>query len=573
MARGISPEACLEIEAIIGPQVKRVKAESWLPGGSARLDHDALSHNQSDTRLTCMAEVLRRDFGRRCEPLLLLPSFAPMSNGIAWPQILSDLASQGGAHLRYRIWSTQEGLPERLVNLLVAHDVKAEVGGQICPAPGSGLEAWMRSGPATSHSVSATAPSDHARLYSPRKILFVVEKLANRSGGAERVLIETANALARRGHMVEIVSHEYSTALPFYDLAPGVMHTNLRPPCRGIFRLRRRVRNAWERYAPDWPLIDRLTWLSRNGGFWRRLEDYIEVARPDVAVAVMPPAITALGLTTQSYELLRVASTHNVPEQDFLNPERWDPSKLDRRRRMAVMAKMDRIAVLLPEFRSFYAGELLDRVLIVPNAINQLNQRRDSMSHRLPLIMSVGRLAPVKRHELLIEAWSQLAADFPEWELQIYGEGPLYSTLQYQIEALGLKTAKLMGHHKDIADRYLKASVLAHPAEFEGFGLAPAEALAAGVPVVAFEDCSGVNALVVSGANGALVQAEGDRTKNFAHSLRTLMQDEALREQLSAAGPPSMIPYSPDSVIDIWEHMMFSSKRPLAEICLTQPSS
>lgn len=562
MPRGVALEASLELEALIGPQVSRVKAEGWLPGRSASLDHDALLYNRRDRRRICMAETLRRDFGRHSEPLLILPSLAQASIGAAWLQILSDVASQGGDQLTYRIWSTQEGVPERLVNLLTAHEIQAEMGGQIYPASDSALEASLRPEPEAPQPVRATETSRHAALYSPRKILFVIEKLADRSGGAERVLIETANALAKRGHMVEIVSHEYATARPFYDLAPGVMHTNLRPPRRGIFRYLRRLRDAWERYAPDWPLIDRLTWLSRNGGFWRRLQNYIEVARPDVAVAFMPPAMTALGMTTQRYELRRVASTHNVPEQDFLNPERWDPSRLDRRRRMAAMGKIDRIGVLLPEYKNFYTGDLLDRVLILPNAITPVDGMPSPMSQRLPVVMSVGRLASVKRHELLIEAWSQIAADFPEWEVQIYGKGPLERALASRIDALGLKTVKLMGHHKDIADRYSKASILAHPAEFEGFPLAPAEALAASLPVVAFEDCSGANTLVQNGINGVLVGAEGDRVQNFAASLRLLMQDVTLRQKLADAGPPSMAPYSPELVLNTWEHMMFSSEVP-----------
>ena len=75
----------------------------------------------------------------------------------------------------------------------------------------------------------------------PRRVAFVIDKLAERSGGAERVLIETANALAARGHLVEILTHEHRGKPPFYPLAFGVTHTNLRRPQAVRGRLRREL--------------------------------------------------------------------------------------------------------------------------------------------------------------------------------------------------------------------------------------------------------------------------------------------------------------------------------------------
>jgi hypothetical protein len=188
------------------------------------------------------------------------------------------------------------------------------------------------------------------------RVAFIIDKLAQRSGGAERVLIETANALAARGHQVEIITHEYRGAAPFYALRRGVILSNLRPPARPRWRrLLDMARSLLERHAPDWPGLDRITWASRNGSFWRRLDRHLKATRPSVAVAFMPPAITALGLATGAPGLRRVASIHNVPEQDFNNPARWDPSRLDRRRRLAALSRMDRITVLLPEDPGWFA--------------------------------------------------------------------------------------------------------------------------------------------------------------------------------------------------------------------------
>ena len=116
-----------------------------------------------------------------------------------------------------------------------------------------------------------------------------------------------------------------------------------------------------------------------------------------------------------------------------------------------------------------------------------------------------------------------------------------------------------MGHTPEIREQYLSASLLAHPAEFEGFPLAVTEALSAGLPVIGFEDCSGLNRLVRDGENGILVPAAGDRTQNFADALAGLMRDADRRNALGAAGPASMAEYAPDRIIDLWETMLIET--------------
>ncbi|WP_101341190.1 glycosyltransferase family 4 protein [Cereibacter azotoformans] len=391
-----------------------------------------------------------------------------------------------------------------------------------------------------------------------KRIAFVIEKLAQRSGGAERVLVETANALSRRGHHVEIISHEYRGAPPFYATAPGVILSNLRMLQRTRWkRMLHPFREAMHR-LPDLPVFDRAVWFSRNGAFWRRLQLHLRAVRPDVVIGFMPPAISAVALAKTDHRMRRVASMHNAPEQDFHNPARWDPSRLDRRRRLALMSKIDKIAVLLPEYRDWYPVNLQDRVLVLPNAVTPIAPEVLAASRRGHTVISVGRLATVKRHGILIDSWSRLAGRFPDWKLQIFGEGPIKAELEAQILARGLEgKVILMGHRSDIAQCYLTASILAHPAEFEGFPLAVTEALASGLPVVGFEDCSGLNRLVQDGVSGRLVSAEGDRVENFAKALGQLMADDELRLSLGAAGPSSVAAYAPDKVIDMWEEMLF----------------
>jgi glycosyltransferase involved in cell wall biosynthesis len=396
-----------------------------------------------------------------------------------------------------------------------------------------------------------------------KRICLIIEALAERSGGAERVLIDLANEMAARGHEVEILSHDVKPGPPFYPLAPGVRHLNLRPhalqrsiPRRALDKARR----AFHRMGAHRSPFDRLVWFSRHGGFWRRLERHLDASEPDAVVAFMPPAVIALSLAAPKKRPLKFASMHNAPEQDFENPLRWDPTSYGRRRRLELMGGIDRIGVLLPEYRMWYPPALTERVVIIPNAVRPAAPEA-LQEQRQPVILAVGRLAQVKRHDLLLRAFARLKDRFPDWELQIYGTGPLEAELTSLRDELGLAgRAHLMGHTKQIDEIYAKSAILAHPARYEGFPLAVTEALASGLPVVGFADCSGLNQLVQDGRNGVLVEPVEDRVVAFSRALADLMSRPALRALLGAGGVRSMVRYAPEGIYDLWEELLISGR-------------
>lgn len=405
-----------------------------------------------------------------------------------------------------------------------------------------------------------TSPYIHGR-----KVTFVIEKLADRSGGAERVLIEVANALAKRGYVIEILSHELRGRPPFFPLGFGVAHINL----RGLPSMRSKVRRVLDRVrqkihpkagipAP----LDRLVWHSRHDGFYRRLEKHIDRTKPDAVVAFMPPAITALARTSGSHTPLKLASMHNAPEQDFENPKRWDPSDFDRKRRLELMHEIDCIGILLPEYADWYSDELRAKTRVIPNFVVPVPKQRLANAQRSKTVLCVGRLADVKRHEISLTVFAQLQDEFPDWKLEIYGTGPSRDALQTMITDLSLEDrAFLKGHTSAIGKLYRSSAILCHPAEFEGFPLAVTEALASGLPVVGFDDCSGLNRLVEHESNGLLVEpGEGDfdaRCDALREAMRSLMLDTEKRERLGHNGPESMAQYKPDLVVDMWEDALF----------------
>ena len=147
-------------------------------------------------------------------------------------------------------------------------------------------------------------------------------------------------------------------------------------------------------------------------------------------------------------------------------------------------------------------------------------------------VVSVGRLNFQKGYDYLIDVWKIVFQHFPEWTLDIYGDGELRMELQNKINENGLSdVVNLRGVTNDIVDAYHDHSVYVMSSRTEGFPLVLIEAGICGLPIVAYDCPSGPNEIVVHGENGFLVSPVGN-IKSMADYLMRLMSDKKLRQQM-----------------------------------------
>ncbi len=154
------------------------------------------------------------------------------------------------------------------------------------------------------------------------------------------------------------------------------------------------------------------------------------------------------------------------------------------------------------------------RIVVVPNGVaaddlvgpaDARARRGDwSIPEKSPVIGTIGRLTPIKRHDLLLEAFARLRKRRPDAHLVLVGDGPSRRSLAQAAEGLGIACAVHFTGHQPHPERFLRLiNVFALTSESEGMPLALLEAWAAGLPVVAF----GVGGLpeIIDGDNGVLV--------------------------------------------------------------------
>ncbi|EHK2853232.1 glycosyltransferase [Vibrio parahaemolyticus] len=148
------------------------------------------------------------------------------------------------------------------------------------------------------------------------------------------------------------------------------------------------------------------------------------------------------------------------------------------------------------------------RMIAIPNGINTnvFCPRYSPNRHNKIRLIAVGRLCKEKDYPNLLRAISKLKTLYPQIHLKIVGDGTLKSELKALVNTLKIKGhVTFLGTRKDVAELISDSDIFVLSSEFEGFGLAVAEAMACEKVVVA-TDCGGVREVV--GDCGFLVEPQ-----------------------------------------------------------------
>ena len=159
----------------------------------------------------------------------------------------------------------------------------------------------------------------------------------------------------------------------------------------------------------------------------------------------------------------------------------------------------------------------------------------------------------IKQPHLLVEAFAKIAKDFPDWKVEIWGTAK-YEDYNREINDFIKKhnlenQVSLAGYTMDIEALYRSADIHAFPSNCEGFSLAIADAMAMGLPHIAFDYAISVNEVVKDNHNGFLAKNVDD----FANKLKILMTDKNLRIKFGNNAREDMKEYAPEVLINQWD--------------------
>jgi glycosyltransferase involved in cell wall biosynthesis len=154
-------------------------------------------------------------------------------------------------------------------------------------------------------------------------------------------------------------------------------------------------------------------------------------------------------------------------------------------------------------------------------------------SHPGPLhILSVGDLIPIKGHDVLLRALSEIHSEWPDVCCDIIGDGPERKSLQDLAMRLNLeKSVRFRGRQsrEQVAEFMRRAAIFALPSRYEALGCVYLEAMSSAKPVIACQG-QGIGEIIQHAVNGWLVNVED--VHQLAAALRMLLNNEDLRRKL-----------------------------------------
>ena len=169
-------------------------------------------------------------------------------------------------------------------------------------------------------------------------------------------------------------------------------------------------------------------------------------------------------------------------------------------------------------------------------------------------VITVANLRREKSHETLIGAAAQLAAEFPDVQFQIVGDGPRRAELEGLVRDSHLEERVLfLGHREDVAQLLGEADIFVLPSLSEAFPNGAIEAMAAGLPVVA-SAVGGLLDLIEPGRTGMLVPP-GDAAALAAMLRELLLLPSMARELGDAAQAHVRQRYSFERMVTSFEEL------------------
>jgi len=348
-------------------------------------------------------------------------------------------------------------------------------------------------------------------------------------GGAQRVMQSLTGHLVAAGHRLTLVQLDGSVP-DFFAVDPRVH----RPPP---------LANGRDGFHPL-DLAGRWRWFAT-------LRRQLLAAAPEVVIVFQEvPSIEVL-LALAGTGVPVIACEHNEPRW-YPIPRRWQVLR-------RLLYPRARVVVVLNEAIADWSRSIVPPwpSVTIANPLEPAPPAQPAPAGWLGprTLMAVGRLVPQKGFDLLIAAFVRIAADHPQWQLTILGDGPERAALDAQVSASGLAARiRLVGAVAEPRAYLGQADLFVMPSRFEGFGVALVEAMDAGLAVVSFACESGPPAILEHGVDGVLVPP-GD-VPALAAALAALMADDDRRARLGAAARRAAGRYAPEAVMARWQALL-----------------
>lgn len=361
------------------------------------------------------------------------------------------------------------------------------------------------------------------------RIVFVTLSLTR--GGAERVICNMCNEYFRERYQVTIIS--LMAASPEYELSTDIELIM--------------VDENEEQYKQG--LGKRF--LRRRGKLKRILSELEKRENPIAGViSFLPEPNLLMGSLSPRKGYPVIISVRNDPVREYASTVRRILMKHYYKRVDGYVFQTDQAK----EYFAF-SKHITECSTVIPNPIAKefLKENQERRAGGDKEIVCVGRLEKQKDPFVLLNAFSKIAKEFPEYRLSFYGEGSLRGEMEAWINASDLtERITLYGNVSNVPEHIRNASVYVLCSVYEGMPNALMEAMALGLPCIATKcPCGGPEFLIQDGQNGVLIPV-GDE-EALANAMRELLHSPEKAGRLGENARAICGDLSPEIIYARWD--------------------
>lgn len=349
--------------------------------------------------------------------------------------------------------------------------------------------------------------------------------------GIERITINLSNYFAKNNVPVTIVSNFKTNDKPAYDFDSNVEFVYLNEA----------------RFVNGIGSLKRLKQFLRNR---KRVKNYFTKIKNSIIITQAFPNSFVYWIACRKKNRNTVFNVEHV--------EYFYYKKLIRILRFFVYKFYNNVVVLTQSDKKCYEN-LKINVHLIPNGISlpcsfESKQRNNT-------ICSIGRLDPPKKFDGLMRSFSIIAQKYPNWNLEIYGQGSMRNELEQVIIDLNLSDRIfLRGITNDVNSILQNNSIFVVSSEYEGFSIVLIEAMANGIACVSYDCPTGPREIITDGFDGILVENQNE--EKLAGSIEKLINNSTMRLKLGDNARKSVQKYSIKIVGKQWL-TLFSSCLPI----------
>ncbi|WP_426094922.1 glycosyltransferase family 4 protein [Flavobacterium sp. DSR2-3-3] len=361
------------------------------------------------------------------------------------------------------------------------------------------------------------------------KLLYIVPNINNEGGVARVLSVKTNYLIEKFGYEVHILTQNEGFSPLFYSFNSTIFYHDLL--LNGSF-------------------------FQFINSFSKGLKSKIKIIQPDVIIVCdngLKAYLVPFILNTNTPIIFECHSSKYIEEKE--------PTKYFVSTKIKILFK----GLAAKRFTKFVAlsKESLEEWnvkngVVIPNPLwFETTTFSDLKSKK---VIAVGRHSYEKGLDRMLQIWQKVIQKHSDWTLEIYGKSTENNNLRLLAEDLNiLNNVFFYEPVQNINEKYLDASFYLMTSRFEGFGMVLIEAMASGLPCIAYDCPCGPRAIISQNEDGFLI--ENGNESDYIKAIETLIKNAALRREMGKNAKLASEKYNIDAIMETWNQLVIGIKK------------